>query len=56
MKLSHKILLSYLAVMGLPLGAAFALPAGGPGWLRPVLVLAAAAIALAAAAIWATRT
>ncbi len=55
MKLSHKILLSYLLVMGLPLGAAFALPAGGPGWLRPVLVLAAAAIVLAAAAVWAAR-
>jgi methyl-accepting chemotaxis protein len=56
MNLFHKVLLSYLMLVGPPLALALALPAtAGPPWFKPVLVGGAAALALAAAVWWAWR-
>ncbi len=56
MKLLTKILLTYLVVMGIPLAVAFSLPASlEPTWVRPVAALAAAALSLGLATLWAAR-
>ena len=56
MRLLSKILLSHLLVMGLPVIAAFSLPADlEPGWLRPVVVVSVGFLALVMATFWAAR-